>query len=310
MVSAPQLAATQSTQNSFIGFVRKIWRWLYRRPSRYEAPYCDNLLAIYHGQILQDAAVIRSRIEELQQREKTPDVACELELLNLHATDPSGLPQIVTQLRKRWGNLNGDPINQKASEGGDTAELLSEASLLTAQIHRQYALQQVFDAQKRWILFWMFFWFIIATGILGYLAVRQLHQGILFEEMLAGVIGGYTSSFMRVYQMEAGKDLVTGIQGVRFGVTSLIVKPALGGIFAILLHLLFLSKAFSGGMFPALSVAGTGDKLVRFVDFFVGTVEATSVDFAKLLVWCFIAGFAERFVPDVLDSMANKAAKA
>jgi hypothetical protein len=114
---------------------------------------------------------------------------------------------------------------------------------------------------------------------------------------------------MRVYKMEGGKDLVAGIQGVRFGVTSLIVKPALGGIFAIMLHLLFISKTFSGGAFPSLSIACTGDKPVHFSEFFTGIVEATSVDFAKLLIWCFIAGFAERLVPDVLDSMANKASK-
>gem|GEM_PF-3345056 len=36
---------------------------------------------------------------------------------------------------------------------------------------------------------------------------------------------------------------------------------------------------------------------------------AGRLDFFKLLIWAFLAGFAERLVPDVLDSIANRAAR-
>jgi hypothetical protein len=63
-------------------------------------------------------------------------------------------------------------------------------------------------------------------------------------------------------------------------------------------------------MFPSVTVKEMGDKADVFVTFFYGTILATAVDFSKLLLWCFIGGFVERFVPDVLDSMADKGSKA
>jgi hypothetical protein len=89
---------------------------------------------------------------------------------------------------------------------------------------------------------------------------------------------------------------------------SLIAKPLLGAEFAVAPHLLFMSGLLSGGLFPALKINGE-DAKVQFKDFFTGTVTATDANFAKLLVWCFIGGFAERLVPDILDRLANQANK-
>lgn len=67
----------------------------------------------------------------------------------------------------------------------------------------------------------------------------------------------------------------------------------IGGIFACILGLAFMGNLLSGAIFPNPSV-------------FYRIIYIPSA-FAKLLVWSFIAGFSERFVPNVLNNFIKKA---
>jgi hypothetical protein len=79
-------------------------------------------------------------------------------------------------------------------------------------------------------------------------------------------------------------------------------SPMAGGLFAIVLYILFAAGLVGGGLFPDLkSVATTA---ATKISEFASTLHPSTVqDWGKLLIWSFIAGFAERFVPDTLDHL-------
>jgi hypothetical protein len=74
-----------------------------------------------------------------------------------------------------------------------------------------------------------------------------------------------------------------------------IFLPQIAGvIFSSVLALIFLGGLVSGSLFPDFSEIG------GWV-----TISLPIKDWAKLLVWCFVAGFFERFVPDMLKSFVK-----
>jgi hypothetical protein len=74
--------------------------------------------------------------------------------------------------------------------------------------------------------------------------------------------------------------------------------------FAVVLYLMFVAGIVSGPLFPAFQNSDAG-----FQDFasFVQTVQpARNADVAKCLVWGFLAGYSERFVPNILDRIQQE----
>lgn len=81
----------------------------------------------------------------------------------------------------------------------------------------------------------------------------------------------------------------------------LVVAPIQGSVFAVILYLLFISKVVTGSAFPNLQISS-----FSFPNFVFWVGPDNSEDFSKLLVWSFIAGFAERLVPDTIKRIAAR----
>jgi hypothetical protein len=114
-----------------------------------------------------------------------------------------------------------------------------------------------------------------------------------------GATGGLLSLYLRLQSLpmhgESLSDLVelSGRMTVPF-------TPVIGGTFAVVLFVLFGSGLASGSLFPQWP------KDIGSSDFWAFTrlqPASTVSDWGKLLVWSFLAGFAERLVPDTLDRL-------
>jgi len=86
----------------------------------------------------------------------------------------------------------------------------------------------------------------------------------------------------------------------------MVAAPILGAIFSLLILLCFHGGLVKGVLFPNLKVMATPNLPTPFLQFLFGTVEASNEDFAKLLVWSFIAGFSERLMPDMIDRLVAR----
>jgi hypothetical protein len=78
-----------------------------------------------------------------------------------------------------------------------------------------------------------------------------------------------------------------------------------GAVFALLIHFISISEIVNFlGFLPKFENQGVIEPDKIFIKLILPPENPTS--FAKLLIACFLAGFAERLVPDVLDSLIKK----
>lgn len=137
---------------------------------------------------------------------------------------------------------------------------------------------------------------------------------VLIVVCIAGLLGALFSSLARIYNVRdlplavVRKDLGGLTRGYLF-VYSL-VPAIIGVIAAAVLYLLFAGKLIEGGLFPTFvcrppAKAPTDTGCNAFGEFIMNWSPQAATDYAKVIVWGFIAGFAERLVPDTLTTLSN-----
>jgi hypothetical protein len=128
--------------------------------------------------------------------------------------------------------------------------------------------------------------------------------------VMAGAVGAFFSSLQRLYDFDGLPQILydeqLGDEYLTLFVYSLI-PPLIGGIAAAVLYLIFAGELLSvGTLFPKFGCKQPSS-CVDFATLLAYWGPDQAIDYAKAIVWGFVAGFAERLVPTLLNSFAQKA---
>ncbi len=188
--------------------------------------------------------------------------------------------------------------------------------------------------------------FLIIGAILVTLQSKKFFTGLfefnpgvttISVVIFAGMVGAFISMQQRIQSAPSEGDPIYSFSVLTHGIFGIFLAPISGAIFAVVLYLLFAGGILEGKVFPKftsvqntkVSVPATANptegsasatttsgttaqapepppKPIMLADFSKETGPVSAVDYALLLIWAFIAGFAERFVPDALNKLVAR----
>jgi hypothetical protein len=152
---------------------------------------------------------------------------------------------------------------------------------------------------------------LLLFGFWHSLSVSQSDPPPLWHSLVfAGIVGAGFSVLTRLYALGWSKltSQIEDVEASAMGLwTNCFLSITKGVIAAYVIYLLFSSGLLKGDLFPAFNPPTTKTPPENsFVQLFTQEPKTTA-DMAKLFIWAFIAGFAERLVPDKLSLLAGEA---
>jgi hypothetical protein len=127
--------------------------------------------------------------------------------------------------------------------------------------------------------------------------------------VMAGVLGATFSLIRRAQTPTINGDAMRNVQNLAAADTYFYLTPLTGAIGALVLYAFFCGGLLEGTLFPRIACPPGIPQPMRFIDFLLNADPVSWPDQGKALVWCFIAGFAERLVPDAIDRLTSAAQK-
>lgn len=131
---------------------------------------------------------------------------------------------------------------------------------------------------------------------------------ILAFVALSGALGAFFSALMRLYSLEQLPAALVNVAlrqlSRRYLIMYSLIPPITGMIGAVAFYLAIASGLIQGDLFQrfkCVAAQGACDSVAGLLAF--SPSEAT--DYAKSLVWGFVAGFSERLVPDALGRLGR-----
>jgi hypothetical protein len=133
-----------------------------------------------------------------------------------------------------------------------------------------------------------------------------------FIDQSAG-LGTIVSTLTRLYRFDPRHEPLLTWLNLQQGKYSIFVTPFLGGVFATFLVLLMRGELLQGPLFPNLGEMLSAKDASKNAIYCWNNLQPTFetgcknyADISKLIIWCYISGWSERFVPDVLGKVTSQ----
>lgn len=148
----------------------------------------------------------------------------------------------------------------------------------------------------------------ITFVLVFYLVTQQM--GTMIFALLIGGVGACISFFLRFSKL--------GNNELDFLVTSwwaMVVPVLVGVVMGGFIYIVFFAGILTGdggnglftsNLFPLFTSPKLADGEVLSLKVALEIRPESVQDFGKLLVWCFLAGYSERLVPNILDSLERR----
>lgn len=118
--------------------------------------------------------------------------------------------------------------------------------------------------------------------------------------LLCGAIGGFISVQRRLKNLDPDDLLLLARSWVY-----VLLSPLVGGILASLLFFLFISGLLDGDLFPEFSTnPAQSETNIGLLSLFSVYGKEYS-DYAKIIFWCFLAGYSESFVTNIISQFES-----
>ena len=144
---------------------------------------------------------------------------------------------------------------------------------------------------------------IALVALFGLTLIYQQRFMVSWACFGCGLLGGFISIQQRLKRFaDADLDLLSRSW------FQIVLIPIYGGLFALILYVGFLSQIVTGAMFPQFVIAPFHNPptTADLQGFFEHTYPASGGDLCKLLFWSLVAGFSERFIPQIISKLPGE----
>jgi hypothetical protein len=148
---------------------------------------------------------------------------------------------------------------------------------------------------------------VLLSALAIYIALQldkilKIEGTIVFDVFGVGMLGGVFSTLLRIQKFKLGGNYEAAALSQPGNQVTVILAPVIGGVGAILLFVMLAAGVLKGSLLPDLPLVSLGLSADALESLFQLHL-ASSAESAKLYLLCFLAGFSERLVPDVISRL-------